>query len=203
MGYPDSANTAPDKTYTSTLKQDPLFPGRWIDTAREVKQSLNYGDQVMGSWFNFNFVERLARENGASERQSYWLGFGAMIIMNPRQATASTIGKAGMSIARIVPGSLPAAEEAAVLSSLSHIDAGTVPAGALAKKWGATFKNWAGDLPGASGAASPYLEYRVAPTAGMTGAGTNRIVVNSQTGEMYYTWTHYGDAAMPAFVKIR
>jgi RHS repeat-associated protein len=38
-----------DKIYTSTLKQDPLFPDRWIDTAREVKQSPNYADQNVGT----------------------------------------------------------------------------------------------------------------------------------------------------------
>lgn len=107
------------------------------------------------------------------------------------------------SIARIAPGSLPAAEEAAALSTLRHIDAGTKPTGDLAKKWGTQFKNWSGDLPGAQGGNSPYREYRVAPSAGTTGAGTNRIVVNSQTGEVYYTWTHYGDTSKPAFVQIR
>jgi hypothetical protein len=106
-------------------------------------------------------------------------------------------------VARITPGSLPAAEEAAVLGTLRHIDAGTNPTGALAKKWGTQFKNWDGDLPGAQGMASPYLEYRVAPPPGVSGAGPNRIVVNSQTGEAYYTWTHYGDTGAPAFVQIR
>ncbi|WP_408733303.1 ribonuclease domain-containing protein [Burkholderia cepacia] len=106
-------------------------------------------------------------------------------------------------IARIAPGSLPAAEESALLNTLSHIDNGTVPTGPLAKKWGTQFKNWAGDLPGGQGPTSPYREYRVAPSPGTTGAGANRIVANSQTGEMYYTWTHYGDAGNPAFVQIR
>jgi hypothetical protein len=105
--------------------------------------------------------------------------------------------------ARITPGSLPAAEEAAVMLTLGHIDAGTKPTGALAKKWGTPFKNWGGDLPGMQGAKSPYLEYRVAPSAGSAGAGTNRIVVNSQTVDMYYSWTHYGDTGDPAFVQIR
>ena len=109
----------------------------------------------------------------------------------------------GPTISRILPGSLPAAEEAAALSTLRHIDAGTKPTGDLAKKWGTQFKNWAGDLPGGQGTTSPYREYRVAPSAGTTGAGTNRIVVNGQTGEVYYTWTHYGDTAKPAFVQVR
>lgn len=103
----------------------------------------------------------------------------------------------------ITPGSLPPAEETAVQDTMKHIDAGTTPTGALATKWGTIFKNWAGDLPGASGPTSPYREYRVAPPAGTTGAGPNRIVVNCQTGEVYYTWTHYGDSGLPAFVRIR
>jgi RHS repeat-associated protein len=105
--------------------------------------------------------------------------------------------------ARITPGSLPAAEEQALLNTLRHIDNGTVPTGPLSTSWGRQFRNWGGDLPGAQGPASPYKEYRVAPPAGVAGAGPNRIVVNSQTGEMYYTWTHYGDAGDPAFVQIR
>lgn len=105
--------------------------------------------------------------------------------------------------AMIAPGSLPAIEESAVVSTLQHIDAGTTPAGSLAKKWGTQFKNWAGDLPGNQGPTSPYLEYRVAPSPGTSGAGTNRVVVNSQTGETYYTWTHYGDTGNPPFVQIR
>ena len=106
-------------------------------------------------------------------------------------------------IARITPGSLPAAEEASLLKTLGHIDAGTKPTGPVAVKWGTQFENRLGDLPGAKGAASPYLEYRVAPPAATSGAGTLRVVVNKQTGEMYYTWTHYGGAGKPAFVQIR
>jgi len=106
-------------------------------------------------------------------------------------------------IARISPRSLTAAEEAAVNRTLLHIDAGIRPTGAVGKKWGVPFKNRDGDLPGGSFAASPYREYRVESSAGMRGAGENRIVVNHQTGEMYYTWTHYGDSGRPAFVKIR
>jgi hypothetical protein len=30
-----------------------------------------------------------------------------------------------------------------------------------------------------------------------------RVVRNRFTGEMYYTWNHYGDAGTPPFVKIR
>ncbi|MCC6699391.1 MAG: RHS repeat-associated core domain-containing protein [Candidatus Hydrogenedentes bacterium] len=108
-----------------------------------------------------------------------------------------------LRVARITPGSLPADEEVAVLNSLSHIDAGTKPTGALAKKWGVRFKNWGNDLPGGVGDASPYLEYRVAPASGTSGAGPRRIVVDELTGEIFYSWTHYGDTGRPAFVQIR
>lgn len=57
--------------------------------------------------------------------------------------------------------------------------------------------------PFTSGAASPYLEHRVAPPPGTSGAGPLRVVVNQQSGQVYYTWTHYGDAGAPAFVQIR
>ncbi|MDY4385116.1 RHS repeat-associated core domain-containing protein [Pectobacterium aroidearum] len=61
----------------------------------------------------------------------------------------------GANPAMITPGSLPAAEEAAVNRTLGHIDNGDKPAGALGKKWGTTFKNHQGELPGGSGANSP------------------------------------------------
>jgi RHS repeat-associated protein len=104
--------------------------------------------------------------------------------------------------ARITPGSLPAAEERSLLQTLSHIDASTTPRGRLARNWGAPFRNRAGDLPGGRGSASPYVEYRVAPTSGRA-AGTLRVVVDRQTGEMFFTWTHYGDTGSPPFVQIR
>lgn len=34
-------------------------------------------------------------------------------------------------------------------------------------------------------------------------AGTRRIVVDNNSREMYYTWTHYGQVGDPAFLKIR
>ena len=103
----------------------------------------------------------------------------------------------------IAPGSLPPAEESALNDTLTHIDSGTVPTDATARRWGIRFNNRDGDLPGASGSNSPYLEYRVAPPPGVNGAGPLRVVVDSQTGETYYTWTHYGDSGDPPFVRIR
>jgi guanyl-specific ribonuclease Sa len=112
-------------------------------------------------------------------------------------------GGVGGAVARIAPGSLPAAEEQAVLGTLKHIDAGTKPSGPLGKKWGTHFNNKDGDLPGGRFQNSPYQEYRVAPPPGTSGAGPLRVVGNPQTGDMFYTWTHYGDTGTPAFVQIR
>lgn len=103
----------------------------------------------------------------------------------------------------ITPGSLPTAEESALDKTVEFIDSGTKPSGMLAKNWGTPFKNWGGDLPGSVGNQSPYLEYRVAPPPGIAGAGPLRVVYDPSTGEMYYTWTHYGDSGDPAFVRIR
>jgi RHS repeat-associated protein len=128
-----------------------------------------------------------------------WVGADLIALMLP---ILPALGGA-RRIVRVTPGSLHAAEEARVLATLRHIDAGTVPSGALANRWGTRFRNWAGDLPGGRGPGSPYLEYRVAPAAGTSGAGGSRIVANQLTGEMYYTWTHYGDMALPPFVQIR
>jgi hypothetical protein len=85
--------------------------------------------------------------------------------------------KAAPTIAPTTPGSLPAAEEASVLRTLGHIDAGTTPTGPLARKWGTPFRNRAGDRPGASGPSPPYLEYRVAPPTGdeRGGNATSRL----------------------------
>ncbi|WP_124891726.1 hypothetical protein [Burkholderia sp. Bp9090] len=73
---------------------------------------------------------------------------------------------------------------------------------ALSKKWGAQFKNWTDDLPGDKDPTFPCREYRGAPLPGVTGADTNRIVVNNKTGDVYYIWTRYGDTGNPAFVQI-
>ncbi|MGW4162244.1 polymorphic toxin-type HINT domain-containing protein [Streptomyces sp. NPDC004788] len=104
---------------------------------------------------------------------------------------------------RIAPGSLPEAEETALDRTLEHIDAETVPTGPTARRWGIPFRNRDGDLPGGQGDDSPYREYRVEPPSGTRGAGPLRVVRNEETGETYYTWTHYGDSGDPAFVQIR
>jgi RHS repeat-associated protein len=106
-------------------------------------------------------------------------------------------------VARITPGSLPPDEEARLMATLQHIDAGTTPAAPLGQRWGIPFQNREGKLPGPSGQASPYVEYRVTPPPGTSGPGATRVVVNSQTGATYYTWTHYGQSGDPAFMQVR
>lgn len=103
----------------------------------------------------------------------------------------------------ITPGSLPPAEESALDKTVGYIDSGTRPSGQLARNWGGSFKNSGNDLPNGSGSGSPYLEYRVAPPPGTSGSGVLRVVVDQSSGEMYYSWNHYGDAGSPAFVRIR
>lgn len=123
---------------------------------------------------------------------------------------AKCVKPLGRSLTRSAPvpcvpwitGKLPAAEETGLNETLAHLDAGTVPSGPTATKWGTKFKNWSGDLPGAKGPNSPYKEYRVANPYGDS-AGALRIVKNTDTGETYYTWTHYGDSGNPPFVQIR
>ena len=80
------------------------------------------------------------------------------------------------NIPNYVQGSLSQTDEQAFRATLAHIDNGTVPTGALSKKWGTPFKNYEGKLPSGSGANSTYREYRVSPSSGQTGAGTNRVV---------------------------
>lgn len=124
---------------------------------------------------------------------TYFVGKGQWLVHNA----------CPVRIARIAPGSLPSEEEAAVLQTLQHIDAGTNPVGPLKKKWGTKFQNVGGDLPGGQYPASPYREYRVAPAPGTIGPGARRIVADTTTGEIYYTWTHYGDSGFPPFVQVR
>jgi guanyl-specific ribonuclease Sa len=118
--------------------------------------------------------------------------------------SAPRLAANGTVVPRIVSGTLPTAEEAVIKTTMDHIIAGTTPSGNLGVRWGIPFQNRAGELPGGQYAASPYQEYRVAPLPGQTGAGPNRIVVNSATGEMYYTWNHYGGRnAKPPFVQVK
>ena len=109
------------------------------------------------------------------------------------------------NIARINFKELDQQEREAVLETLNHIDAGTQPTNpTMRTHWGVQFENREGYLPGRSRTASPYREYRVAPEPGNTRAGARRLVVDTITGEIFYTWTHYRpQGGASAFVQIR
>ncbi len=176
----------------------------WVDgqgwvPANELTAGQTFGS-ASGSWLRvkgstWTNIRTTVYNLEVEDFHTYFVGEGGLWVHN-------TCGGLVRAITRIAPGSLPEAEEAAVKAILKHIDEGTKPAGSLAKKWGAKFKNWADELPGPKGPASPYREYRVPPSSG-TGAGTNRIVANGDASEVYYTWTHYGDMGVPSFVRIR
>ena len=57
------------------------------------------------------------------------------------------------------------------------------------------FQNRSGQLPAQSDP-NYYMEFYAGPKS-----GAERFVTG-QNGEMYYTWTHYGDAGSPAFINI-
>jgi hypothetical protein len=139
---------------------------------------------------------------------------GEFKVYNFEVAIAHTyfVGKSGVlvhnqcppTIPRVTPGSLDPKEEKAVLETIRHIEAGTTPSWLSKtgqKKWGSTFKNNNGDLPGTPGAGG-YREYDVQPPSGTSGRGPRRVVVGND-GKIYYTWTHYGDQIGPPFVWIR
>jgi guanyl-specific ribonuclease Sa len=116
---------------------------------------------------------------------------------------AVVVGAVTGKVPRIAPGTLPAAEEAALNRTIGLVERGQVPTDpVMAKRWGATYENRNNELPGGQYQNSPFQEYRVM-VAGANKAGPLRLVINNDTGAMYYTWTHYGDAGAPAFVQIR
>jgi RHS repeat-associated protein len=165
--------------------------GAWMSTA-----FLRAGDEVRrpgGEWARVASVGPLGvgaevYNFEVADDHDYFVGVPGVLVHNQSKA-----------ISWITPGSLGAAEEKAVMNTVSHIGAGTKPTGALAKKWGTTFYNNAGDLPGVKGAGG-YTEYRVSST---TGKNVQRVVKSDLDNSLFYTWTHYGQAGNPAFVRIR
>jgi hypothetical protein len=103
--------------------------------------------------------------------------------------------------ARITAGSLPAAEEASLLRTLGHIDAGYHSYWTAGSEVGHAVQEL-GRRP-ARCARSFFAVLGVPRGPGTSGAGPLRVVSNPQTGEIFYTWTHYGDTGTPAFVQIR
>jgi guanyl-specific ribonuclease Sa len=149
-----------------------------------------------------NGTESLARL--VPESLAVQVGQLRQVAANGVEASGKAIREqAAKTIAWITPGSLSVEEETAVLETLWHIDNGTLPGSTIGTKWGIPFENREGFLPGEIGASSPYREFRVAPPSGTNRAGERRIVVNVETNEMYYTWTHYGDTGSPSFLRVR
>lgn len=114
-----------------------------------------------------------------------------------------------MPNAWLVPGALPAREEADIVNALRHMDAGTVPPWLHPNAqgiFGRPYRNLPtmnGDvLPGIPGTGG-YSEYDVAPPIGVVTRGPRRILKNTAIGELYYTNTHYGDAGWPSYWRIR
>ncbi|WP_394830148.1 HINT domain-containing protein [Pendulispora rubella] len=103
-----------------------------------------------------------------------------------------------------------AAEAAHIHDTLNRIDHNNPPSGVLGQQWGVTFNNTgrppASDPTGTKIPDLPlggsYKEYRVNPGPGDNSAGGRRIVIDTKTGDVYYSRTHYGDHGDPAFVKI-
>jgi RHS repeat-associated protein len=190
--------------WTSGGPQTPLrFPGQYEDQESGLHyNNQRYYDPVSGAYLTPDPLGLAPAANPHAYVPN------PQVLVDPLGLMACGAGTAGPTIAWIT-GDLPAAEESGLKDTLSHIDNGTVPAGPTSVKWGTPFKNFGAPsgqemlLPGGQGDNSPYLEYRVAPPPGTSGAGPLRVVRNTQTAATYYTWTHYGDSGDPAFVRIR
>jgi len=94
---------------------------------------------------------------------------------------------------------LPPAEKRAVGQAIRRITGREAPpTGRLARHWGAVFRNASEDLP--QELLGYYHEYMVLlPNA--ASRGVLRLVIGAR-GEVYYSWTHYGDKGSPAFVRL-
>lgn len=120
--------------------------------------------------------------------------------------TTPSQSASAVRIARIHFESLPLQEQADINLVLQHIQSGTTPTNTVqSKNWNTHFGNKQLRLPGPSFAGaiktSPYREFRVM-SPGQTLAEGRRIVINTVTGERFYTWTHYGDTGSPHFVRF-
>ena len=191
----------PSTDHPFWVKRSPSDAGHWIEAGNLRPGELV--ETIQGAWRK---IESVTYEQGwqtvynftVANDHDYFVGQTGFLVHNA--------GPCGCTDppAWITPGSLPPDEENLLLDTLSHIDNGTVPTGPTGIKWGSPFNNWGTPpyLPGGQGPGfSPYQEYRVG--SGGLGAGARRIVHNPATGEAYYTWTHYGQAGCPGFVRIR
>lgn len=86
-------------------------------------------------------------------------------------------------------------EKAAVQETLDAITSGDPHP--WAGKWGDFHGNGEGNLP-----VGNYREYYVRPPDGHGANGSRRIVKDTTSGRIYYSWTHYGSNGNPPFVLI-
>jgi hypothetical protein len=173
----------------------------YTDLGWQEAEDLTIGSRVLTAAGSYGVVEVLEVEPRPQVMydltvdvvHTYFVGEGQWLVHN-----------CGGNPAWITPGSLPADEETALLATLNHIDNGTVPTDATSVRWGISFRNDKGDLPGVAGQGG-YQEYRVA--SGAAGNVRRIVVSTNQNGpkRYYYTWTHYGTAGTgnPPFVQFR
>jgi guanyl-specific ribonuclease Sa len=105
----------------------------------------------------------------------------------------------GTIIERKALNSFPPAEQNCIQAVFTAIPLAAGPPagwGAYTPKWGDNYGNYQGKLPAGGG----YMEYYVHPGAGVTGAGTRRLLRKPGSQRWYYSNTHYGETGGgPAF----
>lgn len=101
---------------------------------------------------------------------------------------------------------LPPAEEQAVLEAREQSSghrAPPQPGDMQSIRWGIIFRNREGFSP--VKAHDYYREYTILLPGDVT-RGRRRFITGGIPGSpeiVYYSWTHYGDSGVPAFVRIR
>jgi hypothetical protein len=189
----------PSTSHPFWAKRRAADPGHWIEAANLVAGELL--ETIDGRWVAIQSVAPVDKPETVynftvEEDHDYFVGDEGLLVHNFSPAPI-------LNLPWITPGSLPPGEEQSLLGTLGNMDNGTVPTGPTGIKWGTPFENRKGHLPGGRFFNSPYQEYRVHPAPGTPGPGARRLVQNGTTGETYYTWTHYGQAGCPPFVRIR
>lgn len=119
-----------------------------------------------------------------------------------RQQQEGLIGSNGTIIAEKPVSEFSGEQKTSIQDALNAYDNSTAPnlTHSSGMKWGASFGNRDGDLPGGSN----YKEYYVQKRPGdPTYHGSRRLVIHNSSKRVYYSWTHYGDNGQPAFVRIR
>jgi hypothetical protein len=143
--------------------------------------------------------DRLLRYSGRAAEAE------AAALLEQQRKDRGLIAEDGTLIEEITINELGGAEKTAVEAALNAYDGGTVPVltHSNGMKWGETYNNRDGTLPGKRGAGG-YREYYVQKRTGdPTYHGSRRLVRHNTSGRFYYTNTHYGDNGQPAFRRIR